>query len=128
MFLFKERPVWTYGMRLPYHTPAQLEAKCRWLKWMWFVLPVTLALGRGDFWTDPYDPTHPSFQWVPVIVILVWSIGGLVVYFAIRWILKLRANPIVKAVRRNSPSDRGARIPQSLPNQVRPNYPRALLQ
>lgn len=118
MFLFKERPVWTYGLRLPYHTPAQLQAKCRWLKWMWFVLPVTLALGRGDFWTDPYDPAHPSFQWVPVIVILVWSIGGLVVYFAIRWRLGRKRVQFFPGPVRQDAAANGAADRQSFPKAL----------
>jgi hypothetical protein len=122
------RPVFTYGLRLPYHSPADMARKIRLLKLSWFVLPVVLGLGNGSFWTDPYNPSGPkSFQWEAVFAVLITWTLGLVAYFAIRWMLKLRAKPIVNTVSRQARPDRGAGILQSPPHQLPPHQPRNFL-
>jgi hypothetical protein len=124
------RPTFTYGLQLPYHSPADMARKIRTMKLFWFVLPVVISLGNGSLWTDPYDPSGPkSFQWAAVYgVLITWGLG-LAIYFAIRFAsAKFRPKPLVNRIPREARPDPRARVPQPLPDQLRTNHSRALLQ
>jgi hypothetical protein len=112
------RPTFTYGLELPYHSPADMARKVRVMKGLWFVLPLVLNL--GNLWTDPL-PTALS-------ILIVWALG-LAVYFIVRFVLaKFRPQPLVNRIPREPRPDPRARVPQSLPDQLRTNHPRTLLQ